>query len=398
MTRIGYVLKVYPRFSETFIVTEVLAREAHGDNLDIYALRPTTDARFHPELARIKANVHWVRRPNLGTGFWEEMASTLHHPDLGKNFQEALPELVDLPFDEVSQGITLARMAYDDGITHLHAHFASLPGRMAWIASKITGIPYTVTTHAKDIFHKSVDRNWLRRVCADADRVIAISQYNQDYLHGVLHGTDSNITLCYNALELERFPYHAPLPITDKLKIAAIGRLVPKKGFAHLIEAVAQLRKKGWDAELTIGGAGELFDELQHQIATLKLEDHVHMLGPINQAEVRSVIKNSHVFAAPCVPAADGNIDGLPTVVLEAMASGIPVIATAVTGLPEVIRDGETGVLLQPGNIDELVAALEKFAAGEMDISTLTRNARNLIEDQFDSRQQAALLSSWQSG
>lgn len=398
MTRIGYVLKVYPRFSETFIVTEILAREALGDQLDIYALRPTTDARFHPEIARIKANVHWVRRPNLGTGFWEEMASALHHPHLGNNFLNTLPQLVELPFDEVSQGLTLARMAYDDGITHLHAHFASLPGRMAWIASKITGIPYTITTHAKDIFHKSVNPEWLKLVCSEAEQVIAISQYNKEYLEKVLHGTNANITLRYNALELERFPFSAPLPITDTLKILAIGRLVPKKGFTHLIDAVAKLRDAGQNIELTIGGAGELAAELQHKITSLNLEDHARLIGPINQAEVRDLIHNSHVFVAPCVPATDGNIDGLPTVVLEAMASGIPVIATAVTGLPEVIRDNETGVLLEPGDTDGLVDALQRLIDGKTDIGALTRNARTLIEDHFDSRQQAAQLSSWQSG
>ena len=157
MTKIGYVLKVYPRFSETFIVTEILAREANGEQLDIFALRPTSDARFHPELARIRANVHWVPRPQLGTGFWEELAKSLHHPELGNRVQQTLSQFVNLPFDEVAQGLALARMAYDQGITHLHAHFASLPGRIAYVASTITGIPFTVTTHAKDIFHNSVD-------------------------------------------------------------------------------------------------------------------------------------------------------------------------------------------------------------------------------------------------
>ena len=167
MTRIGYVLKVYPRFSETFIVTEILAREAHGDDLSIYALRPTTDARFHPELARVQAEVTWIPRPALAIGLWAELVNIIKHPTLRDNFLRILPELVELPADEVAQGVALAQSVHNDGITHLHAHFASLPGRMAWMASKITGIPYTLTTHAKDIFHKSVDSTWLRRSCRD---------------------------------------------------------------------------------------------------------------------------------------------------------------------------------------------------------------------------------------
>ena len=229
MTRIGYVLKVYPRFSETFIVTEILAREAHGDDLSIYALRPTTDARFHPELARVQAEVTWIPRPALAIGLWAELVNIIKHPTLRDNFLRILPELVELPADEVAQGVALAQSVHNDGITHLHAHFASLPGRMAWMASKITGIPYTLTTHAKDIFHKSVDSTWLRRICRDADRVIAISQFNKTYLDEALAGTGATISLRYNALELARFPFHEPLPVSNPLKIVAIGRLVPKK-------------------------------------------------------------------------------------------------------------------------------------------------------------------------
>lgn len=396
MTRIGYVLKVYPRFSETFIVTEILAREAHGDDLSIYALRPTTDARFHPELARVQAEVTWIPRPALAIGLWAELVNIIKHPTLRDNFLRILPELVELPADEVAQGVALAQSVHNDGITHLHAHFASLPGRMAWMASKITGIPYTLTTHAKDIFHKSVDSTWLRRICRDADRVIAISQFNKTYLDEALAGTAATISLRYNALELARFPFHEPLPVSNPLKIVAIGRLVPKKGFSDLINAVAKMRDKGYQIDLSIGGAGELYSELQAQILEERLEESARLLGPLNQQEVRNLIKNSHVFVAPCVPAADGNIDGLPTVVLEAMASGIPVIATSVTGLPEVIRTGETGILLEPNDVDGLAAALEDVIKGNVDITALTHNARQLIEEHFDSRQQAAQLSEWQ--
>ena len=399
--RIGYVLKVYPRFSETFIVTEILAREAHGDDVSIYALRPTTDARFHPELARIQAKVSWIPRPMYSIGLWEELRSIVAHPQLSENFRAIMPELMELPNDEVAQGTALARAAVADGITHFHAHFASLAGRVTWIASKITGIPFTITTHAKDIFHKSVDPVWLRRICGDAERVIAISRFNEDYLDTVLEGTDANVSLCYNALELERFPMHEPLPSppTDSpLRIAAVGRLVPKKGFSDLIDAVARLRDLGVAVDLSIGGDGELRQSLQDHIDELGIGDVARLLGPLNQAEVRSLTKDSHVFVAPCIPAKDGNIDGLPTVVLEAMATGVPVIATAVTGLPEVVRNQETGVLIEPGDVDALVDALKSFAAGAHDVPQLVANARSLIESSFDSRQQAAQLSTWQSG
>ena len=126
MSRIGYVLKVYPRFSETFIVTEILAREELGDDLTIYALRPTTDSRFHPEIARVRARVSWVPRPFKACELWSLLADSL--PDAGQRSRLAgiMPVLADLPGDDVAQGVALAAAARADGVTHLHAHFASL--------------------------------------------------------------------------------------------------------------------------------------------------------------------------------------------------------------------------------------------------------------------------------
>ena len=180
MTRIGYVLKVYPRFSETFVVTEMLARQDLGQDQRIYALRPTTDTRFHPEIAYVEAPVSWVPRPRKASEMWNILTSGLADEEMRTRFAALMPAIASLPADDVAQGIALALAAREDGITHLHAHFASLAGRTAWIASSLSGIPFTVTTHAKDIYHESVDVDLLRRICADAAQVIAISQYNMD--------------------------------------------------------------------------------------------------------------------------------------------------------------------------------------------------------------------------
>ncbi|WP_421084517.1 glycosyltransferase family 4 protein [Rothia nasimurium] len=395
MSRIGYILKVYPRFSETFVVTEILAREAAGEDLSIYALRPTTDTRFHPELARVQAPVTWIPRSSQAARFWEQVASSLTDEDMRQRFAAILPQLLDLSASDVAQGVALAARVRKDGITHLHAHFASLAGRMAWVASQLTGIPYTVTTHAKDIFHESVDMTWLRRICADAQSVIAISEYNRAYLERVLEGTGANIVLQYNALELDRFPFQLPpVPSADQpLQIAAVGRHVPKKGFVQLLDALALLEKQGIDFRLTLGGSGELTGQLKEQVTRLDLDQKVTMPGPLTQEEVRHMLAEAHVFAAPCVPAEDGNVDGLPTVVLEAMACGTPVIATAVTGLPEVIHHQTTGLLLEPHDVEALAEALAAIALGQVDTRALATGARALIDQNFDSRTQAQALA-----
>ena len=399
MNRTGYVLKVYPRFSETFIVTEILAREALGDDLSVYALRPTTDSRFHPEIARVRAPVTWVPRPLRASGLWELLTASLPDGGTRARLAEIMPALAGLPGDEVAQGVALAAAARTDTVTHLHAHFASLAGRTAWIASRLTGIPYTVTTHAKDIYHRDVDPVWLRRVCSDADRVIAISRFNERHLRTALEGSGARISLRYNALELDRFPYRAPAPVEpgSALRVAAVGRLVPKKGFDVLIEALAALTGAGIPVTAVIAGEGELHEALAARVRAQGLAERVRLPGALTQSEVRALLRGSHVLTVPCVPAEDGNIDGLPTVVLEAMACGTPVVATDVTGVPEAVRDGETGILLPAGEPEALARALRDLASGLVDTAGLAARARALIEDEFDSREQAAVLSSWQS-
>ena len=393
MTRIGYVLKVYPRFSETFVVTEILAREELGQDLRIYALRPTTDTRFHPEIARVEAPVSWIPRPRKAADLWETLTASLTDEDMRRRFADLMPRIAGLAADDVAQGAALARAAREDGITHLHAHFASLAGRTAWIASSLTGIPYTVTTHAKDIHHESVDMGLLREVCAGAAQVIAISRYNQDYLDRVLEGTGARVVLQRNALELARFAYRDPEPPSGPLRVLAVGRLVEKKGFAHLIDALALARGAGIDFDARIIGEGELAGDLARRIEDNGLSDSCRLLGARTQDEVRSHLEAADVFVAPCVPGADGNIDGLPTVILESMAVGTPVIATSVSGIPEAVVNGRTGVLVPPASASALAQALGGIASGRAPALDLARGARALIEESYDSRRQAARLA-----
>ncbi|KAA7587997.1 glycosyltransferase, partial [Salmonella enterica subsp. enterica serovar Lubbock] len=149
----------------------------------------------------------------------------------------------------------------------------------------------------------------------------------------------------YNGLELARFPFVPPAARADEVRLLAVGRLVEKKGFGLLVEAVERLRRRGIAVRLDIVGDGELGPDLRAQIDASPVRDVVRMLGARSQDEVAQCLREADVFVAPCLVGADGNADGLPTVLLEAMASGVPCVSTAVTGIPEVIRDGETGVL-----------------------------------------------------
>ncbi|TDT34355.1 glycosyltransferase family 4 protein [Naumannella halotolerans] len=400
---IGYVVKVYPRYSETFIVTEILAREAAGEKLSIFSLRPTTDARFQPEIARVQAPVHHVGKPHKLSDAAVVMAAAERVlPDFGPRFGALMPWLVRFDPVDVLQGVEVATAAADAGIDHLHAHFASVQARVAWLAAKLLGISFSVTTHAKDIFHKSIDREVLALILRDADQVITISDYNHAYLREQFGELGARVTVVRNGLELERFPFTAPDEVGQTLNIAAVGRLVAKKGFAVLIDAVSVATGAGLRCRVRIAGDGELRRELQTQIIANGLVDTVELIGPRSQTELQELMNWADVMVVPSVNAADGNAEGLPTVLLEAMARGVPCIASAVTGIPEAIWPAEnpgerTGTLVPPGDPAALATALIAAADPSHPRMQIAANARRLIETEYDSRRQAAKLAALQT-
>lgn len=390
---VGYVLKMYPRFSETFIVSEILAREAAGERVVIFSLRPPVDPRFHPELARVAAPVLYVERPTKPSSLWEVLRATAGTSRrLAERLATHLPELLSADADDAVQAVAVARLVEEHGVGHLHAHFASMATTVARLAALLTERPYSFTAHAKDIFHESVDAADLERKLADAHHAVTVSDFNLAHLSSTFPNATDHLHRVYNGLELDRFPYAPRDPRTGAVRLCAVGRLVEKKGFGLLVDAVDVLRRDGVDVELSIAGGGPLADALRDQVARLGLDDVVTLLGPLPQNDVSALLAASDAFVAPCVVGDDGNADGLPTVILEAMAGGVPCVASDVTGIPEVVRDGETGLLVRTGRLDDLVEALRTVAAPDFDPHPLTTKARRLIEDHFDSALQAATL------
>lgn len=387
--RVGYVMKMYPRFSETFIVTELLAMQRQGVDLEVFSLRPPADGRFHASLAELRAPVSYVKSAGLRAA------------DVWQTFRDASVELGDLSghlgdllaadVRDAVQAMEVARACRARGVTHLHAHFASVAAVVARLAARMAGITYSVTAHAKDIFHKDVDPAELRRTIADAHAVITVSDFNLEHLR-VTFGSDADrVRRIYNGIDVDAFAYDEP---TDRPPvIAAVGRLVEKKGFGDLLSAAALLRDRGREFRIDLVGAGEYENTLRHQVDALELHDHVRLMGGLPQTEVIKIVGGAAVFAAPCVVGADGNRDGLPTVLLEAMALGTPCVATPVTGIPEVIMDGHTGLLVAERDPEGLADALTRLLDDASLRSQLAKSARVLIEAEFDTSRQAALVA-----
>jgi len=386
--RTGYVLKMYPRFSETFIVNELLAVEAAGEQVDVFSLRPPNDGRFHESLAEVRAGVTYLRHSGLRAAdvWWRLGAARSDLPGLAG----CLDELLDVEVVDAVQAVEVAVQVRRRGITHLHAHFGSVATTVARLAARLAGVPYTFTAHAKDIFHEEVDPADLRRKLADAAAVVTVSDYNLRHLRTQFEDDARSVVRIYNGLDLERFRYDEPRDRPER--VVAVGRLVEKKGFGDLVDALALLVREGRAVTLDVVGTGPCEADLRAQIDRLGLQDRVRLHGALPQGRVRGLVQSAAAFAAPCVVAMDGNRDGLPTVLLEAMALGTPTVATPVTGIPEVVHDGRSGLLVPERDPAALAQALARLLDEPELRVELAQRARALIEQEFDVHRQATQL------
>lgn len=386
--RVGYVVKRYPRFSETFIVNELLAHEAAGLPAEIISLYPPNDTHFQDTLSLVRAPVTYLSAEGLrAIELWDGLrAAAAEVPAIWSSLALAR----DADARTVLQAARLAALARARGLTHLHAHFATAPAQVARLAARWAGITYSVTAHAKDIYHASVTPASLRAVLGDAAGVVTVSDYNLQYLEHEVGLDPSRLHRIYNGLDLSRFARRRgpAAPPT----IVAVGRFVPKKGFDVLLSACAVLAARGVAVDCRLIGGGSEEGTLRAQVHALGLGSRVRFEGPLPQRDVMQALREATVFAAPCLVAPDGDRDGLPTVLLEAMALGAPCVATALVGIPELVRHEVTGLLVPPQDVDALADALQRLLASPGERDTLARHARALVEREFDVARNAAQL------
>jgi glycosyltransferase involved in cell wall biosynthesis len=390
--RVGYVVKRYPRYSETFIVREILAHEKAGLDIEIFSLRPCNDGHFQDLIARVKARVNSLYFPADGLLPETLAAASLTASHFWKSLREAsvllpglwtaLDEMLDEEARYVYQALALACAVKQKAISHLHAPFASEATTVTRLAARLTGISFSFTARAKDIFHESVQSEDLRRKLRDAAGVVTISEFHLAYLRETYGSLADHVVRVYNGLDVEEFSYSEPRHRPPL--VLAVGRLVEKKGFADLIDACALLQGRGRTFRCRIIGAGPLQAALQARIDSAGLSSCVELVGPRPQADVIDEMRGAAVLAMPCIIGQDGDRDGLPNVIQEALALGTPVISTDVTGIPEVVRNGETGLQVPQRNPTALANAVD-LLLNDPDLRVhLARQGRDLIEAEFD--------------
>jgi glycosyltransferase involved in cell wall biosynthesis len=299
-------------------------------------------------------------------------------------------------FLRLYQAVYVGLRLQEAGISHVHAHFAGMAARTAFWIGKFFPITFSFTAHANDIFAPRKFEIGLDKLVGAARVVVTETDYAEKFLRERFPECADRIHRVYNGLNLAEF--RRATFSSDPPSIVAIGRVIVKKGFANLIRACALLVERGKSFRCEIVGEGPLENQLRAQIEQLRLQEFVQLPGPKPQHELRARLANASVFVLPSVPEPEGGMDNLPTVIMEAMATGLPVVSTRVGGIPEMVIDNQTGFLVQPEDAVALAGAIEKVTNDRSLGQTLGRagyeRAQKLFSIEKNVRELCALLSS----
>lgn len=426
--RVAYVLKGYPRLSEVFITSEMYRLERLGVPLRLYVMRPADEDLQHDVVRRLRARPDYLTQTtslsattlrrwlgeNLGH-FKTPLLRTAHrHPaGLARAATQAFGQAVrarrgllapprKLYVKELLLAVDLADRLDDVGdVRHLHAHFAHGSTTVTWLAATITGLPFSFTGHAKDIWTAELNpAGLLRRKMDAASFVVTCTETNREHLAS--YGSTTPVHCVYHGLNADFEPLVAAARPRDepaRVRLLAVGRLVRKKGLDTFVDACALLRDRDVDFEAVIvGGAGDHEEQVRARVAATGLEQRVTLLGPLTQTGLFAQYQQASVFALPCRVLEDGDRDGIPNVLVEAMACGVPVVSTGVSGITELVRDGENGLVVAPDRPVDLADALHRLVKDPALARHLAERGRATVSERFDAATAAERMASLLTG
>ncbi len=358
--RIAYLFARYPVLSQTFIDTEILALERMGFEIEIYSIYAPPTSFRHGHHARMKAKIFYAPPQSLmklgeqearRTGRWPDALIADHDRRFGTEHKASL---------RARNALYLADIFKERGITHCHVHFANTATHTAIFVKHLSGIPFSMSTHGQDFMVDLGSDDLLREFAKEAEFVANETEWSKGVLQKLCPASAGKMIRVFNGMDLTNFENAATPPENPVPRIVSTGRLIEFKGFHHLIAASAKLRDRGVPFQCDIVGEGPWRPQLQEQIDKLKLNKFVHLTGALPQEEVFRALRECDVFALACIVDRNGASDVFPTVILESMASGKPVVSTRIAGVPEQIVNGETGFICEPGDEAGLADALEK--------------------------------------
>ena len=353
----AYLFERFPSFVQTFVHREALEMVRQGMEPWLVSIRRPDDAGevaeqidadifYLPEAEAMRAEIDaQIAAGRVESGVRRAVAEWRKKPDSNRVFEAAW----------------LGPKLRERGIGHVHAHFGGMAARTAWMLKKLFGFTYSFTGHANDIFCENDFPVTNEMLVRGAKLVVTETDFARRWMEEKYPFARGRIARVFNGVATDGFAPRVPVGAVPR--IVSVGRSVEKKGFADLIEACRTLRERGRTFECVIAGGGPLDTILQTRIDRANLAGHVRLLGPQVQGEIRQWLATSHVFALASVPEAGGGSDNLPTVIVEAMLAGLPVVSTRIAGIPEMIADGENGFLVSPKDPPALAAAIEKLLA-----------------------------------
>ena len=356
MVPFAYLFERFPSFGQTFCYREVAEVYRQGVAPPIFSIRNPKGEPAQDWDARIVKRVHYLPEE-------KELLEEVQRASKRRRLTPAIIAALDewgrrTDFLRLYQAVYVGLRLQDLGIHHVHAHFAGMAARTAFWVAKFFPVTFSFTAHANDIFAPSNFEIGLDKLVSAARVIITETDYSEKFLRERFPERADRIRRIYNGLNLGEFG-RANFS-SDPPLLVAIGRLIAKKGFANLIRACALLVERGRSFRCEIFGEGPLENQLRGQIEESELKELVQLPGAKPQHEIRKCLARARVFVMPSVPEAEGGMDNLPTVIMEAMATGLPVVSTRIGGIPEMVVESETGFLVEPDDVVALAGAIEE--------------------------------------
>jgi len=391
--RIVYVVSLFPCWSETFIAREISELMAAGVDVQILSLKAASESMVQPDAERLLPLVHYPLP--RAQAVWARLRAIASHPWVTATMAAQLAAgLARKPVDLAKSLEALGRGAEQIGWIRdfdpdvIHAHWATYPSTVAWGLGRALGKPFSFTCHAHDIF---VNDHLLGRKVESASAAVTISRHNVTWLatHVTPRARD-RMHVIHCGVDLRELPYRPGG--RQQGFILSVGRLDPIKGFHVLIEAIGLLAQQGRRVRCRIVGQGPEEPGLRTRIARLGIGDMVELAGAQPQPRVRDLLYGASVFVLPSVVTAQGDRDGIPVSLMEAMAAGTPVVSTRVSGIPELIEDEREGLLVAEGDARALARALERMLDDPEQAGVMAAAARDKVEREFNVVEEARKL------
>jgi colanic acid/amylovoran biosynthesis glycosyltransferase len=364
--RIAYIMSRFPKLSETFILNEVLAMLARDVEVKLFPLLRTSEAVVQPEARRLAdgaRHVPFLSAAVLGSQIYFLFA----HP---RRYVATLAAIVRGTWGSPNyllKGLAIfpkcvhsARLMQKDGIQHVHCHFSSHPALAGFIVRRLTGIPFSFTAHGSDLH---VDRHMLCQKVIEASFVAAVSTYNKRLIERECGGSLSKVRVVHSGIDSSQFVRNGQRMTPEPFRIVSVGRLEPVKGQQYLVEACRLLLSEELEFHCELIGDGPERARLTALVDALGLGERIHFAGPRTHDYVISALQSAHVLVCPSIVTADGRREGIPVVLMEALATETAVIASEISGIPELVENGRTGLLVTAGSAEEIASAIKRLAA-----------------------------------